>query len=61
MTKQRRQAVPIPFRSLQLPMAFTARRVLEPKQRADVVSLLSRLLLQAAAAQNEREVRDDHA
>lgn len=61
MTKQRRQAVPFPLVARQLPMAFTTRLALDPKQRADIVSLLSRLLLQVATTQSEHEVDDDHA
>ncbi len=43
----------------QLPMAFTTRHVLDPKQRADAVVLLSRLLLQVARGIDRSEVGDD--
>jgi hypothetical protein len=40
-------------------MAFTTRLVLDDRLRADVVALLSRLLLQAASLQSQGEVGDD--
>jgi hypothetical protein len=43
----------------QLPMAFTTRQALDPRRRADAVVLLSRLLVQVAGAEREREVDDD--
>lgn len=43
----------------QLPMAFPTRRVLDPKRRVDAVALLSKLLLQVAHAEGQREVHDD--
>jgi len=43
----------------QLPMAFETRQALDPKRRADAVALLSRLLLQVARAEGQREVHDD--
>jgi hypothetical protein len=42
-------------------IAFTTRPGLDPEQRASVVALLSRLLLQVASAQLEEEADDDRA
>lgn len=54
--RQRRQ----PAQTLpQLLFAFPTKGELDPKQRAEVVALLSRLLLQVARASRESEVADD--
>jgi hypothetical protein len=45
----------------QLRIAFKANRLIEQRQRAELVALLSSLLLQVASAQREEEVDDDHA
>jgi hypothetical protein len=42
-------------------IAFTTRLVLDREQRADVVGLLSRLLLRVAGAQRQDEVDDDRS
>ena len=46
--------------ALQLTIAFTTTSFIDQKHRADVVALLSRLLLQATNAQRRDEVDDDH-
>ena len=47
---------------LQMGLAFLTReRLLDPKTRAEVVTLLGRLLLEAAQRGSESEVRDDGA
>jgi hypothetical protein len=51
------QKVQKPETETQLMLAFPGKVQLEPKQRAQVVALLSRLLLQAA--KTKREVADD--
>ncbi len=43
----------------QIAIAFQTRGTLDAKDRAQVVALLSRLLLQVAGARNESEVVDD--
>ena len=43
----------------QLSLGFSMKVALDQRQRAEVVALLSRLLLQAARALGEEEVRDD--
>lgn len=43
----------------QLTIAFATQRLLEEKQRTEVVALLSRLLLQVASADIRSEVDDD--
>jgi hypothetical protein len=55
MTKRNKQV----RSALQLPMAFTTKRVLDPKERAAAVMLLSRLLLHVARGVDRREVVDD--
>ena len=61
MTQRARQADPPQDHAAQMSIAFTTRRVLDREQRADVVRLLSRLLLQVASAQRQNEVDDDHS
>ena len=43
----------------QLMMPFPTKGPLDPKERSEVVALLSRLLLQVARAHGEMEVSDD--
>ena len=59
MTKQISRRRPVSSSAPQLTIAFTTQRLLEEKQRAEVVVLLSRLLLQVGSAHNESEVNDD--
>lgn len=61
MTNRDHRTDPLPRPKLQLPMAFTTRPALDATQRAAVVGLLSRLLLQVAAARSQSEVANDHA
>jgi hypothetical protein len=59
MTKKNhgeRRATPLPS---QVGIAFPTKSALDQKQRAEVVALLARLLLQVASAENESEVDDD--
>jgi hypothetical protein len=58
-TRPHRPAVPLHL--AQLPMVFTPSRLIEQRQRAEVVALLSRLLLQVATAQSDEEVDDEQA
>jgi len=59
MTKQGSRRRPLSPPAPQLTFAFTTQRPLEEEQRAEVLVLLSRLLLQVASADNESEVGDD--
>jgi hypothetical protein len=61
MTKRSHRIANPQHPTLQLQMAFTTRGVLDPRQREDVVSLLSRLLLQLSIAQNQDGVDDELA
>ena len=61
MTQRIRRADPPQDPAKQLSIAFTMRLVLDRAQRADVVGLLSRLLLQVASTPRQDEVDDDHA
>ena len=61
MTQRARRAAPPQDPAAQMLIAFTTRLVLDREQRADVVGLLSRLLLQVANAQRQDEVDDDHS
>ena len=61
MTQRPRRADPPQDPATQMSIAFTTRRVLDREQRADVVRLLSRLLLQVASAQRQNEVDDDRS
>jgi hypothetical protein len=59
MTKQSSRQRSLTQLAPQLPIVFETLRPLEEKHRAEVVVLLSRLLLQVASADNESEVDDD--
>lgn len=61
MTHRRHRAAPPQEPSSQISIAFEPRRVLEQRQRADVVALLSQLLLQVASMQRHDEVHDDRS
>ena len=61
MTKPDHPANPLRGLTSQLSIAFTTSHVLDPRQRAEVVALLSRLLLQVATALNDGEVGDEHS
>jgi hypothetical protein len=61
MTRLHHQADPPQAPATQLSLTLTTRRVLDAEQRAAVVALLSRLLLQVASVPREEEVDDDRA
>lgn len=61
MTKRTRRADLPQESAVQMSIAFTTRLVLDRDQRADVVGLLSRLLLQVASASRLDEVDDDQS
>ena len=46
-------------RAPQMSLAFPTKGPLDPKERSDILALLSRLLLQVATSQRESEVADE--
>ncbi len=59
MIKQSSRRKPLSNPAPQMAIVFAAQRPLEEKQRAEIVVLLSRLLLQVASADSESEVDND--
>jgi len=59
---RRRHRIDLPEPSgTQMSIAFPTKQVLDAKQRAEVVAIVSRLLLQVARAQQRDEVDDDRS
>ncbi len=57
--RKQSQATKSSHQASQLPISFPTKVVLDQTQRADLVALLSRLLLQVAGAQREEEANND--
>ena len=59
MTQQSCRPRRVVVRTPQIQIAFPTKCILDPKERAEVVALLSRLLLQVASADSDKEAADD--
>jgi len=59
MTRRRSRRARQPRCLSQIVIAFPTKGSLDAKERAEIVALLSRLLLQVARSRVEREVADD--